>query len=199
MKSVKDLGPDIWKYPNVKYSSRAYDLDYNGLTSLEGCPEIALHSLFLSNNVISSLAGSPKEINGDFGISENQQLGSLIGGPSIVHGYYAAVNCGLVSIDGIPEMINGSLNLSRNKLTSLQGITKLKEMNGYLYIDDCPITSHILGVLFIKGCKGIVDNSISQITKAANIVNRHIEKGRSGLIPCQMELIEAGLADFAQI
>jgi hypothetical protein len=31
------------------------------------------------------------------------------------------------------------------------------------------------------------------------IVNRHISKGRAGLLPYQKELIEAGLADFEQI
>jgi hypothetical protein len=35
--------------------------------------------------------------------------------------------------------------------------------------------------------------------QAIDIVNFHIEKGRAGLLPCQKELIEAGLADFAQI
>jgi hypothetical protein len=72
-------------------------------------------------------------------------------------------------------------------------------MNGVLSIYGTDITSHILGVFFIKGCKRIMASDKCDFGKAAEIVNRHISKGRVGLLPCQQELIEAGLADFAQI
>jgi hypothetical protein len=61
------------------------------------------------------------------------------------------------------------------------------------------ITSHILGVFFIKGCKGINSNNKGYFGRAAEIVNTHISKGRAGLLPCTQELIEAGLVAFAQI
>jgi hypothetical protein len=54
-------------------------------------------------------------------------------------------------------------------------------------------------VFFIKGCIGILTNEPSTFVEAAEIVNKHIDKGRAGLFACTQELIEAGLADFAQI
>jgi hypothetical protein len=56
-----------------------------------------------------------------------------------------------------------------------------------------------LGVFFIKGCAGILTTNTGRLIKAVIIVNSYIGKGRAGLLPCQKELIEAGLADFAQI
>jgi hypothetical protein len=146
------------------------------------------------------LYGCPDEVANDFSIMNNYSiLLSLIGGPKKVGGNYIIDSCGLTSLEGIPNKIGNSLSLSSNPLTSLRGINKLKEMNGYIYVDTCPITSHILGVFFISGCHGLVSDHIDSCFKAASIVNSHISKGRAGLIPCQMELIEAGLADFAQI
>jgi hypothetical protein len=72
-------------------------------------------------------------------------------------------------------------------------------MKGFIGTFNCPITSHILGVFFIKGCEGIKTNSAGAYGKAVEIVNRYILKGRAGLLPCTQELIEAGLSDFAQI
>jgi hypothetical protein len=71
-------------------------------------------------------------------------------------------------------------------------------MDGGVYLRQCFITSHILGVFFIKGCTGFKTWNMN-MDIAAEIINRHISKGRAGLLPCQKELIEAGLADFAQI
>jgi hypothetical protein len=102
-------------------------------------------------------------------------------------------------LEGIPESIGLDLDLSFNGLTSLAGILKLKKMNGCIDIRGCPVTSHILGVFFIKGCTGINSHLVSGNSIAVAIVNRHISKGRVGLLHCQKELIEAGLADFAQI
>jgi hypothetical protein len=72
-------------------------------------------------------------------------------------------------------------------------------MNGIIDVNRCPITSHILGVFFIKGCRSIYTTDANSFGSAAKVVNSHITKGREGLLPCQKELIDAGLADFAQI
>jgi hypothetical protein len=162
-------------------------------------PDIAGNIYTTCRNLIS-LEGCPKAVLGRFTVSDNPSLFSLFGGPEEVLGAsYMASHCGLTSLDGIPIKIGGSLYLNDNPLTSLQGINKLKEMNGSICINGCLITNHILGVFFIKGCQGISVKYQGDFGKAADIVNRHIDKGRAGLLPCQKELIEAGLADFAQI
>jgi hypothetical protein len=103
-------------------------------------------------------------------------------------------------LDGLPDKIVGYLFLFNNPLSSLRGINKLKEMDGPINLERCPITSHILGVFLIKGCDSIYPGmATSAFGKAADIVNQHIGKGRAGLLICTHELIEAGLSDFAQI
>jgi hypothetical protein len=156
-------------------------------------------NLNISGLRLISLDGCADHVFGSFDASDNK-LHNLVGGPTIVDGDYRASLCRLKSLDGIPIKIGGYLSLGTNLLASLQGINQLKEMNGFIHLDDCPITSHILGVFFIKGCRGInVFTEVVDFDKAINIVNKHIGKGRAGLLPCQKELIEAGLADFAQI
>jgi hypothetical protein len=164
--------------PILRLSSDGIEANNCGLTALDGCPEV---------------------VTGYFDIMYNQSLTSLVGGPKEVGGNYSAKHCGLTTLKGIPVKIGGWFDLSSNPLTSLQGINNLKEMKGWANLTNCPITSHILGVFFIKGCWGILSNYRGDISNTVTIVNSHISKGRAGLLPCQKELIEAGLADFAQI
>jgi hypothetical protein len=204
--------------PNKYGDIVVYDIE---LTSLDGCPKIITDGFSINNNIalttlvggpsevggsflanycdLRSLTGAPSTIGGDCEIEYNANLTSLVGGPREIGGYYSVIRCSIDSLEGIPVKIGNGIYLDNNPLTSLQGINKLKEMDGLIGLNYCPIASHILGVFFIKGCRGIDTIGFMNFRKAANIVNRHIEKGRSGLIPCQMELIEAGLADFAQI
>jgi hypothetical protein len=156
-------------------------------------------SIVINNKNLTSLEGCPEKVDYIFTVSGIPTLTSLVNGPKEVGGIYSVIECGLTSLDGIPSKIGDSLYIGYNHLTSLQGINQLKEMNGEIYLDGCPITSHLLGVFFIKGCYGVSTYDDGNFGKAADIVNRHIDKGRAGLLPCQKELIEAGLADFAQI
>jgi hypothetical protein len=157
-------------------------------------------SLLLSNLNITSLNGCPSTVPNNFSVDRNNNLTSLVGGPTVVGGYYSAEWCSLDSLTGIPNKIGGVLYLSNNLLTSLRDIRNLKEMNGEICVGSCPITSHILGVFFIKGCTSIYAYDVNnEFGAAAEIVNCHIKQGKSGLLPCTKELIEAGLDSFAQI
>jgi hypothetical protein len=148
---------------------------------------------------LTSLDGCPEKVSGMFACSDNPALTSLVGGPKETVGGYSAEDCGLTSLDGLPLKIGGFLAIDSNPLTSIKGIDQLTEMDGPIYLNGCSIKSHILGVFLIRGCRGICTNSTGNLGKATEIVNRHIKKGRAGLLPCTQELIEAGLADFAQI
>jgi hypothetical protein len=159
----------------------------------------AIGNIWIIGTNLTSLEGCPEVVVGSFVIDDHRSLASLIGGPKEVGGFYAADRCGITCLEGIPVKIGRYFDIANNPLTSLQGINNLKEMDGWMNLRHCPITSHILGVFFIKGCKGLKTGGNQVFGKAANIVNRHIDKGRSGLLPCQQELIEAGLAEFAQI
>jgi hypothetical protein len=163
-----------WRTPT---SDGSISVNQHNLTSLEGMPRKIEGALYLSGNPLKSLVGGPEEVGEDMAVD----------------------GCGLTSLEGLPVKIGSYLMLDNNPLTSLQGINKLREMSGSIYLDDCLITSHILGVFFIKGVKQIATVNRGDFGRAVKIVNRHIKQGRSGLLPCTQELIEAGLADFAQI
>jgi hypothetical protein len=148
---------------------------------------------------MTSLLTCQTEITNTFNAGDNE-LTSLVGGPNIVGLNYVVSNNKISSLSGVPSKIGGYLDLGNNPLTSLKGINKLKEMRGMIYIEDCPITSHILGVFFIKGCDGLIDlNGNIALANAVKIVNRHIGNGRAGILACTNELIESELDDFAQI
>jgi hypothetical protein len=171
---------------------------FGALTPTEREPD-SDGNVYVIDTSIAYLDGCPEVIVGSFVIDDNHFLTSLVTGPTEVGGHYSAENCILTSLDGSPVKIGGYLSLSSNPLTSLKSINQLKEMKGTIFIDGCPIKSHILGVFFIKGCVGLFSDCDPLCDKACDIVNRHILKGRAGLLACTQELIEAGLHDFAQI
>jgi hypothetical protein len=184
--------------PNIIHGS--YDCSRNkGIRSLASGPKEVTGAYFAHDCSLTTIVGAPQSIGGSFDIDGNPSLLSLVGGPKEVGGHYSADNCGLSSLEGLPVKIGGFLDLSDNPLTSLKGINQLKEMHGDLSLYECPITSHILGVFFINGCGWLIAADAGDFGKAADIVNRHISKGRSGLLMCTQDLIEAGLDAFAQI
>lgn len=83
-----------------------------------------------------------------------------------------------------------------NLLTSLKGIhTQITQMCGRFSAIGNPIESHVLGLLLIKGITTVLlDN-----WRVAEILNRHLGKGRAGMLMAQEELIEAGFEKFAQL
>jgi hypothetical protein len=148
---------------------------------------------------LTSLIGTPEYVSGDFSIDHNP-ITSMTGGPKEVGGHYYCRKTNISSLTGAPLKIGGCLSLNNNPhLHSLEGINQIKTMNNWIMLHNTPITSHILGVFFIKGCKGISAIHDCPLGKAVEILNRHIGKGRAGLLACTNELIGAGLADFAQI
>jgi hypothetical protein len=198
-KSVADMGPEIWERPLVYLLKPWFFLNNKNLNSLSGSPQVIYGCIDLNNNPLLSWAGGPTEVRGC--IDANAcKFTSLVGCPTIIDGWFDIDHNPITTLDGIPERINGMLFLSNTLLTTLHGINKLKSMSGCIMLNRTAIQSHIMGVFFIKGCTGIDTNEYdTSFAKAAEVVNRHIIKGRSGLLACTQELIKAGLADFAQI
>ena len=132
---------------------------------------------------------------GDFNCSDTR-LTSLKGAPSHVDGYFYCSDNRLVSLVGAPSHVDGSFSCSVNKLTSLKDVHKhITEINGKFYAVGNPIKSHVLGLLLIRGVTEVrLDNK-----QVKEILNRHLGKGRVGMLMAQEELIEAGLEEFAQL
>jgi hypothetical protein len=200
-KSVADIDQSIWVNPKKEFGGNIYVISKQNITSLAGCPDVINGALDARNNMLPTLAHGPSDVASWANFDRNYQLTSLVGGPKTVGGYYSVESCNLTNLDGLPVKIGTNLFLCGNPLTSLRGINQLKEMNGFIYLSECSIKSHILGVFFINGCNGLMvdDNTSAFFERAAHCVNRHIDKGRAGIIPCQQELITLGLYDFANI
>jgi len=95
-------------------------------------------------------------------------------------------------------MIGGNFYCYSNKLTSLEGIHKiLKSMNGAFFATNNPLKSHVLGLLLVKGCKGVsLDNKVVQ-----EVLNRYLPnaRGNKAVIEAQSELLDLDLEDWAQL
>ena len=152
-------------------------------------------NFFCANNRLTSLEGAPSHVDGYFNCASNE-LTSLEGAPSRVDGNFSCAYSKLTSLEGAPSHVGGDFYCHNNKLTSLKDVHKhIAEIKGIFYALDNPINSHVLGLLLIKGVTEVrLDNE--QVTE---IINRHLGKGRAGMLMAQEELIEAGLEEFAQL
>lgn len=97
----------------------------NKLVNLIGCPNSPI--LNFESNLLTSLEGSPEEIGCDlypvnitpvFHVDKNPTLKNLIGGPKRLgkefYTFYSLANCGLTSLEGAPEELNGTLRIWGN-------------------------------------------------------------------------------------
>ena len=148
-----------------------------------------------SDTWLKSLKGAPSHVGGDFYCSHNK-LTSLTGAPSHVGNDFSCASNELTSLEGAPSHVGGGFYCHSNKLTSLKDVHKhIAEIKGEFCALDNPIKSHVLGLLLIKGVTRVyLDNE-----QVAKILNRHLGKGRAGMLMAQEELIEAGLEVFAQL
>jgi hypothetical protein len=165
--------------------------------SLMGDPGSAVHAggFDCSGKEINSLEGCPKEITGGFWCGTNN-LKSLKGGPETVGKQYSCSYNKLESLEGIASIIAaGNLSARNNKLKSLEGIHKhIKILNGAANFLGNPISSHVLGVMRIKGLTSIfLDND-----EVTTILNKHL-KGDRDIFACQEELIDVGFEEFAKL
>lgn len=142
---------------------------------------------------ITSLEGSPIEIEDDFFCYDNQLTG-LKGGPKVVGGaYYAGQNM-LTSLEGAPESVGSYFDVTKNPtLKSISGIhNAVKEIGLAFWCDD---VTHVLGLCLIKRLTRVTHGN----KKVDEILNRHLGQGRAGLCDAHEELVDAGLEEYAKL
>jgi hypothetical protein len=87
--------------------------------------------LMVRSNKLTSLKGSPEKLKG-FDCSRNKQLKTLIGGPkqivsssdNINENNYSCINCGLTSLKGVAEHIDGDFFCLDNDIANLDYFPK---------------------------------------------------------------------------
>ena len=186
-KSVADLG--------IEYKGGDFDCYNNELTSLEGAPDHVGGDFDCDNNELTSLEGAPDHVGGSFSCHHNQ-LTSLKGAPSHVGVDFSCSNNQLASLQGAPCRVVGDFYCTSNRLTSLKDVHRhISELHGDFHGYSNPLKSNVLGLLLIKGLKRVLLDNM----QVQNILNKHLGKGRVGMLQAQEELIEAGLEEFAQL
>jgi len=158
----------------IDYKGGDFNCSFNRLTSLEGAPSHVGGHFYCNDNELTSLEGAPSHVGGNFNCSYSE----------------------LPSLEGAPSHVGGNFNCSYSELPSLKDVHKhIAEIKGVLCAIENPISSHVLGLLLIKGVTKVrLDNG-----QVEEILNRHLGKGRAGMLMAQEELIEAGLEEFAQL
>ena len=149
---------------------------------------------------LTTLRGAPSS-TGHF-ICSNNKLTSLVGAPSSVSGYFNCSDNQLMSLTGAPSSINGYFNCAYNELTSLHDVHKIiKKMDGWFSAGNNPITSCVLGVLLIEGCKKLDINGDAIALEVRDIVNKYLPNacGFQGVLECQNELLDAGFDEYAKL
>ncbi len=156
-------------------------------------PDYFNGTIFASDLNLTSLEGSPSIIGTLY--CDNNQLGSLKGGPTTVKNNFVCENNKLTSLEGAPSSVGGYFVCSRNKLTSLHNIHKqIKHIGLCANFEFNPITSCVLGLLLIDGLEKVYLDT----NGVEDIINKHL-KGDRDVFACQEELIEAGYEEFAQL
>ena len=93
------------------------------LTSLKGSPSTVTGEFKCSFNDLENLSFAPETVGGSFSCTDNQ-LVNLVGGPKHVGGEFFCGRNELESLEGSPETVGEDFYCQKNKLKSLVGITK---------------------------------------------------------------------------
>jgi len=216
---AKSIGVQFGKEINYFY------VDNNNLTSLKGSPEEVIQNFSCNNNNLKTLKYAPKIVHNEFNCSNNKltslefgphttrvydcnhnDLTSLYGAPEECHEFNGSLNL-LTSLEHAPKRLKHSLFLNYNKFTSLAGIHKHVLECKRITLSGNKIDGPILGLLLISGLAEIIahpnhqskDGHSKDFQDAVTIVNKHLGKGRAGVLSAQDELQEHNLDRFAEL
>ena len=159
---------------------------------------------------LTTLDGFPQHVTGNFscniGYMDNR---TAVGGPVSVGGHaeYDEGN-GWCSFEGFPQMIGSYLSVGIEYMDSISSIHKhIKAIGHRLYLyGNNQLTGGLMGLFLIKGLTMVhvsnndwVPDDVATATNSAiDIINKHLAGDRSGP-NCQIELIDAGLSEYAKL
>jgi hypothetical protein len=189
-KSVADLGID--------YKGGDFQCSNQQLAALSGCPEHVSGDFDCGHNRLKALSDGPRTVQSNYYCNDNQ-IKSLNGVPREINGDFVCSFNDLTSLAGCPEKVKGDFVCSFNSdIKSLKNIhMHIERISGHFYGVGCSIESNVLGLMLIKDLKFV---GLSNYDKTVEeILNRHLGKGRAGMLMAQEELIEAGLEEYAQL
>jgi hypothetical protein len=164
-----------------------------------------------TSSVLKSLNGFPQHVTGNFSCDVRyMQNRTAVGGPVSVGGHaeYGEEN-GWCSFEGFPQMIGSYLSVGVDYMKTISGIHKhIKAIGNRLYLYGCnnDFIGGMMGLLLIRGLKivhhsrndGEPDSTETKTSIAIDIINKHLA-GDKFVTECQLELQDAGLAEYAKM
>lgn len=148
-------GPDgSWFFEGLDIDGK-FDIAYNNIISLEGCPASVNELLAYGNYRLASLEFIPhsrgniyleylyelknlkgfsqKIVNGDFKIA-GSHLESFKGLPEKIYGDFTCINCGVKSLKHMPKEVYGDFDLSNNPGNFTEDdIRAVCDVHGYVH------------------------------------------------------------------
>ncbi len=144
-----------------------FDCSENDLTTIENSPKEVSGYFDCSNNQLTSLVGGPTEVGSNF-YCTNNKLKSLEGSPERVGDNFSCYNNQLTSLYGSPMIIGGVFLLKYNPISIIDTSTEVKgDINiGYTNFDDKikSLSQEKLKILFEHG----VDYNIFNLDDSIN-------------------------------
>jgi len=188
----------------------AVDKDTGNPTTKE--QTVTFNSKNKQNLNITSLAGSPTSVPGEFRITNNR-LKTFAGGPEEIGGNFLTSGTTIKSLAGFPKEVRGNIMINEGSLKDFHNFHKHLEKAGgntQLYIADIAKKENILGVLLVPGIKSLSKWTTvgkSDVAPTGNdktvidIINKYLPNtsGVSAINKCSLELDEAGFEALANI
>jgi hypothetical protein len=103
----------------------------------------------VEGNSLQGMSMTPRRVGEGFTVSENENIGSLKGGPEYVGGSYVCMDCNLESLEGVPKKVGGDFVCNNNNLRTLAGAPL--EVGGGFYCSGNPLVSLEGSPRIVKG------------------------------------------------
>jgi hypothetical protein len=164
----------ILKLPLEFYEVDEFDVGTAGLTTLAGSPKHVYGEFRCVQNNLKSLEGGPYSVGGDYMCAFNQ-LTNLKGAPNKIKGMFSCVGNPLQSLEGLPQ----------------EGVEKLS----LSYSPNLPLLRALVAqeILFRQRVDAHEPPPLVQ-----EIMTKYAGEGKRGAIRCQKELIAAGFEGNAR-
>lgn len=153
--NVNISSPKINSTRGIKFGTihGIFSVSSTSIDSLEGWfPKEVYGNIHIYNNpFLKDLKGLPRKIDVSLDIFRNFGLTSLEGSPEFVGGSYELSQLNIISLDGLPLKIKRDLRIENlPKLKSIKGLNKI-DIGESLIINNCSLTS-------LEGSPEIVNN-----------------------------------------
>lgn len=116
-KKLSELPP----YINFLSVKGGFDISYNKLVSMRGCPKRVGGFFDASNNELTSLEHCPTSVGEEIDLSQNR-ITSLEGCPNEVQSISLKGNY-IENLVGAPDYVSDTFDISDNKLVSFEGLS----------------------------------------------------------------------------